>query len=154
MSAQPKKKKYKLALFLLSLGSLVATVAPLAVTVILKRAEYFTAPAQSVKLALGASLALFFIALKALGRIKIPRGVVGFGIVFLLSYLLESILKDLTLLSGMALLGECLDLLLFRSAIKRTKENIAVSKTASATTDATVTGVEELFKKYVGSGRS
>ncbi len=146
--------KIKCALVILSIFSFLASASPLAVTLILKREEYFTAPSDSVKLGLGALLVIIFIALKALGRLKIPRGVVGYGLVFLLSYLLESILADLLLLSGMALLGECLDLFFFRAPIKRQREKLSIAKTANATADQAVTGVEELLKKYVGNGRT
>lgn len=150
ITPKKKAKRLKAWLLFLRLGGLIATVAPLAVTLILKRGEYFTTPAESVKLGLGALLALLFIGLKALGKIKIPRGIVAYGVVFLLSYLLESVLSDLLLLSGMALLGEILDLLFFRSAIKRTEKKLALTEQASTTSEATAVAVEELLKKYSG----
>lgn len=69
-----------------------------------------------------------------------------FGVVFILVYLLQAILNDLLILSGMALMGEFLDCLLFQRAIKVTKENILVGKTA----DATATQVEQVIQKYIG----
>ena len=64
-------------------------------------------------------------------------------------YLLQPIIKDLMLLSGMALAGEFLDFVCFQRAIRITKENILIGKTA----DATTTQVEQVIKKYLGSGR-
>lgn len=152
--ANKKKSKLGVWLFALEILSFLASAGPLIVTMILKRSEYFTEPSDSVKLGLGALLVFVFIVFKTLGRIKMPRGIVGFGLLFLLSYLLESILKDMLLLSGMAFLGETLDLIFFRGQIKKVKEKIALNKTAATTADVTVSGVEELMKKYVGNGRT
>lgn len=72
-----------------------------------------------------------------------------FGVVFVMAYLLQALMDDLILLSGMALAGELLDLLCFQHFIKKTKENILIEKTA----DATTSKVEEVVKKYLGNGR-
>ena len=50
------------------------------------------------------------------------------------------------LLSGMALAGEFLDFVCFQRAIRITKENILIGKTA----DVTTAQVEEVLKKYIG----
>ena len=81
-----------------------------------------------------------------MGKLKIPSAIVGYGIVFVMSYLLAAILNDLMTLSGAALLGELLVVIFFNKAIKNAKENIIVSKTA----DATSAQVEEVMKKYMG----
>ena len=91
-------------------------------------------------------LALTFIALKAMGKLKVPSAIVAYGIVFIMAYLLAAILEDLMLLSGMALLGELLTVILFKKAIQNTKESITIGKTA----DATSAQVEAVFKKYTG----
>lgn len=72
-----------------------------------------------------------------------------FGVVFVMAYLLQALMNDLILLSGMALAGELLDLLCFQHFIKKMKENILIEKTA----DATTSKVEEVVKKYLGNGR-
>ena len=144
-------KKYKRRLVLLRIGSFIVTILPLCIVVALKAGEWFsTSPSSGVKLAVGAMIAIALIALKVLGKVKIPSGIVGYGLVFAMCYLLGPILEDLTLLSGMALLGEILDSALFRRAIKRTSENITIGKTA----DTTAAQVEAILKNYVGNGRT
>ena len=146
MSQTKKTPNYRLRLLLLQLGSFIVSAAPLAICLICNWDKYTGTPDKTVKLCFGGLLGILFIALMAVGRLKIPSAIVGYGIVFIMSYLLSSILSDLMLLSGMALLGELMVVLFFNKAIKATRENILVSKTA----DATSAQVEEVLKKYVG----
>lgn len=60
--------------------------------------------------------------------------------------ILQAVLQDILLLTGMALLGEFIDYMFFQKAIKKTKEDMLVEKTA----DATTAQVEEVIKKYIG----
>ena len=143
-------KKLKIKLFILQICSFLFSIAPLAIAVMMKRDKYFSTPEESVKLGIGVIIAIVFICLKALGKLKMPKRIVTYGIVFAMAYLLKSILADLLLLSGMAFLGEGLDLLFFQTAIKKTKEMILAEKTADATTEQ----VEKLFEKYIGNGRT
>ena len=108
--------------------------------------KYTKTPGDTVKLCIGGLIAVFFLFLKVIGQLKMPRRIVLFGIVFVMAYLLQAILDDLMLLSGMALAGEFLDFVCFQRAIRITKENILVGKTA----DATTAQVEEVLKKYIG----
>lgn len=142
--------KMKVKLVLLQIFSFIFSIAPLAIAVVMNRGRYFSTPEESVKIGIGAVAAAVFICLKALGKLKIPPRIVTFGAVFAMSYLLKSILADLILLSGLAFLGEALDLLFFQAAIRRTRERITAEKTA----DATAAQVEKMFEKYVGSGRT
>ncbi len=145
-----ENKNLKLRLFFLYIGSFIASCAPLALTLIINRKDYFTEPQSSVKLGVGAIIIFVLIFLKVIGKLKVPSRITAFGAVFVLSYLLSSLLEDITLLSGMALLGEFVDLVVFQRPIKTLRENILVGKTA----DATATQIEDVFKKYIGSGRT
>ena len=147
--SQAKKPNLKLRLALLYIGSFVVSVAPLLVCFIINWDKYAETPADTVKLCIGGVIALVFIFLKVIGKLKMPRRIVLFGVVFVMAYLLQPIIKDLMLLSGMALAGEFLDFVCFQRAIRITKENILIGKTA----DATTTQVEQVIKKYLGSGR-
>ena len=135
---------------LLQIVSFFVSSAPLMVTVIYHRKEWFSTPEESVKIGIGAIIAFGFILMKALGYLKIPPRIVTYGLIFAMSYLLKSILDNLILLSGMALLGEMIDLIFFQTAIRRTRENITNTKTAEATSEQ----VEKLFERYIGSGRT
>lgn len=145
MSKAKKAPNYKLRLFFLQVGSFIVSIAPLAICLIHNWDRYTGTPDKTVKLCFGGLLAVLFIALKAVGKLKIPSAIVGYGIVFVMSYLLAAILNDLMTLSGAALLGELLVVIFFNKAIKNAKENIIVSKTA----DATSAQVEEVMKKYM-----
>ena len=143
MSKAPNLKR---RLFLLSVGSFLVSVAPLLLCVVSNWGKYVKTPSDAVSLALGGMLALIFLLLKVLGKLKMPRRIVFYAAVFAMAYLLEALLDDLVLFSGMALLGEALDLIFFQRALRTTKESILVGKTA----DATATQVEAIVKKYIG----
>lgn len=144
------KAKLKIKLVFLQIFSFIFSIAPLAIAIIVNRDRYFGTPEESVKLGIGLIIGIAFICLKVLAKIKIPSRLVTYGIVFAMVYLMQSILTDLLLLSGMAFLGEMLDFLFFQRAIRRTRERISAETTA----DATAVQVEKLFDKYVGSGRT
>ena len=109
--------KLKVKLVFLQIFSFLFSITPLAVAVFINRAKYFSTPEESVKLGIGAVIAAVFILMKVLAKIKIPRRIVTYGIVFAMAYFLESILADLLLLSGMAFLGEFVDLIFFQKSI-------------------------------------
>lgn len=125
--------------------SLTVSLLPLAIAVAINWHKYtgYTV-GGAVKLGAGALIGVAFIALKVIGKLKMPRRIILFAIVCVTSYLLEPLLYDLTLLSGMALVGEFCDLLLCQTAIAKIKQEIALEKTS----DATASKVEEIIKKY------
>lgn len=141
-----KTKQLRRKLFFLQLFSFLVSVLPLAITVGANCDEWFTTPEETVKIAVGAIIAIVFLCVKTVGKLKVPRRIITFGLVLVISYLLESILADLVLLSGMAFIGELFDAVFFQRAIKRTRESIVIEKTA----DTTSAQIEELFKKYAG----
>lgn len=142
--------KLKLELILFYILSFIVCVAPLVIVVIINRNDWFGTPQESVKIGIGAVIGIVLICLKVLGKIKIPKKIVIYGLVFAMTYLLGPILEDLLLLSGMAFLGELLDLIFFQRKIRKTKELIKTEKTADVTSEK----VEKVFEKYVGSGRT
>ena len=141
-----KMKKMKRKLVFLYIGSFLVSIAPLLAVLIARWNIYTKTPENTVKLCIGGVICLFFIFLKVIGKLKMPSRIVLFGVVFALVYLLKAILDDLLLLSGMALVGELLDMLFFQMAIRRTKERISIEKTSTATSKK----VEEVIKKYIG----
>lgn len=139
-------KKLKRNLVFLYIGSFLVSIAPLLAVLIARWNVYTKTPGDTVKLCIGGVICLFFLFLKVIGKLKMPSRIVLFGVFFALVYLLKAILDDLLLLSGMALVGELLDMLFFQMAIRRTKENISIEKTSTATSEK----VEEVIKKYIG----
>ena len=144
-----KQPNLKTRLVFLYIGSFIVSIAPLLVVLILRWDNYTKTPGDTVKLCFGGAICLFFVFLKVIGKLKMQRRIVLFGVVFIMAYLLKALMDDLILLSGMALTGELIDLLCFQHFIKVTKENILIGKTA----DATTSKVEEVVKKYLGNGR-
>ena len=144
-----KKLSLKGRLILLEIASFIVSVAPLVVVFAINWDKYAEAPADTVKLCFGGALIVVLLLLKVIGKLRMPSRIVFFGIVFIMAYLLQAVLADILLISGMALAGEVVDCICFQRAIRITRENILVNKTADATTQK----VEEVIKKYVGSGR-
>ena len=141
----------KVKCVLLSIGSFLASVAPI-LTIVLLKWDVYTKQSYggTVKLCLGGLLALLFLFLKVIGKLRMPRRIVLFGVVFGMSWLLQTMLEDLFLLSGMALFGELVDYIFFQTALKRAREALRIGKTA----DATAGKVEELLKKYTEGDRA
>ena len=139
-------KKTKRKLLLLYIGSFVMSIAPLLTVLITRWNVYTKTPGDTIKLCFGGLICLFFIFLKVIGKLKMPRRIVLFGVVFALVYLLKAVMDDLLLLSGMALAGELLDTFFFQRGIRLTKEAITIDKTSTATADK----IEEVIKKYMG----
>jgi hypothetical protein len=146
-----KMKIWKLRIkrALLYIGSFLCGIAPLGGWLLYKWDKYTTTPAATVKLCAGGVLVAVFILLAVLGRLKLPGRLWIIGILLGIVYFLEPLLPDLRMILTIALASEAVDMILFRAAIKHTRERITVGKTANATTAQ----VEEILKKYIGSGR-
>ncbi len=142
--------KLKTKLLLLQIASFLVSIAPIVVAFGVNWNRYTSTPSSTVKLCVGGVIALVFAFLITIGKLRFPKRIVLFGTVFFLSYLLEEVVKDIVLLSGMAFLGALIDTIFFSRAIKKTQEAILVGKTANATTHQ----VEEVIKKYIGNGRA
>lgn len=136
----------KIKLLILRVCSFLVSIAPLAIIFILRGDTYLQKPYDAVKLTIGGVLIVIFLIMKVTGKLKMPRRIVLFFIVFIMSYLLKNIMDDIILISGMALAGEFVDYVAFQYPIKKLKERITIGKTA----DATAEKIEQVMKKYVG----
>lgn len=148
MSEKEKKKalrKEKTKLFFLCAGGFLSSTLPLIALLIIKWEEYTAIPGGAVRLCFGGGMIVALIALKVLGKIKLPSRITVMAVVLVLVYLLEALLADLTLILWVALIGEAIDTFLFAPFAKRVRERIAIAKQADATADR----VEELLKQYV-----
>lgn len=113
----------------LYLLSFVLSIGPVISYFLLNLDAYVQTVAQGIKLASGFAILMIIVLLKVLGKLKIPSRIYLFGIVFLLSYLLAAILKDLIIFSFLALVGEILDSIC-QALIKRAKESRRVEREA------------------------
>lgn len=113
----------------LYLLSFVLSIGPVILYFVINREQYISTVSEAVKLALGFTILMGIVLLKVLGKLKLPSRIYLFGITFLLSYLLASILKDLIIFSFLALIGEILDSIC-QYLIRKAKENRAIEKAA------------------------
>lgn len=100
-------KKTKL-LFLYIL-SFVLTLAPILIYFFVNMDKYVSTTYEGIKLFAGGVILACVLLLKVLGKLKTPSGVCLFGVLFVLSYLLNAILQDLMIFSMLALIGEVAD---------------------------------------------
>lgn len=141
--------KLRVKLIFLQVCSFIVSIAPLIIILALKWNDYTETPSDTTKLCFGGIIIAVLVFIKAVGKLHMPNRIVFFGILFILSYLLQDLMKDFTLIMGMALAGEIIDHVFFQRLIKHTKEAIVIGKTADATSDK----IEEVMKKYIGNGR-
>lgn len=87
--------------------SLFLSILPLGAYFIINHDKYVGA--GGIKLLFGGIIIAFIMVLKTLKKLKMPSGVWFFGILFLLAYLMESVLADLKMLTFLALVGEIFD---------------------------------------------
>ena len=97
-------KKFKI--FILYLISFAFSIGPLFTYLLVNRDRYFCTKYDAIKLFSGGLIIMVILLLKTLKKLKIPTGVSFFGLVCMLSYLLSPVIKDLTVLSFLALVGE------------------------------------------------
>ena len=126
----------------LTLGGFFLSAAPLSVTLAVRWGTYVHTPGDGVRLGFGAVVCLALLFAKAVGKLPVPRRAVVYGVTCLLSYLMEAVLADLCLLSGMALLGEVLDALLCAPFLSRVRRRIRDTESAAVTAEAVRTALD------------
>lgn len=143
-----KRSRKRCPIFLLCVLSFLVSIGPLGAVFAVNFGEYVRTVDDVVKLGFGALVAVFFMLLKVLGKLKMPRRVVFEALVVLCAWLFSSLLEDLLLLSSMVLVGEVADYLAFQPLIARRCRERERDKAA----DVTAQKVEEVLAKYVGGG--
>ena len=141
----PKKRNDRLRWVLWSLAGFLSLTVPLTTVLIVNRARYFTTSAEVLKISVGGMICLVLIALLVFGKLRVPGGLVSLAIVYGLSVLLESILRDLTLLSGIALCSKAVDSIFFAPRARAAKERITIEKTADATAGKVTAVLDQYF---------
>ena len=137
------KRHFKIAgLYALSF---LCSVLPVTIYFAINHAKYISTVPDKIKLGIGAVALIVIVALKLAGKLKINKRVIVFGIVFAFSYLLDSILNDLIIFSGLALLGEVLDMIVC-IFIKREKRKLELNESAEANEKV----IEKVINKISG----
>ncbi len=88
--------------------SFVCSIAPVLTYFLVNHKSYISTTPEKIKLLFGGALVVAILIIKAIGHLKINSSIVFFAGLFLLSYLLESIISDLIIFSFLALVGEIL----------------------------------------------
>lgn len=133
-----KKLTSRQKLWLWRIGGIVATFAPIAIAVGVNHEDYFVSKAAGLSLGLGGGLALILIVLSALGKLGklVDSGFKVTAFVFTFAILLEPIVLNLKFLSGMMVLGEVINAIIFAPQVARYKRKIDREATASVVKEA------------------
>lgn len=148
-----KKVNLKARLIVLQILSLIVSAAPLLIYVFINWGHYAKTPGDTVKISVGLVIAIILFLLKVIGKLKMPKRVVTYSVIVVLSYFLYPLIQDIVWLSMLCLAGEVADLLLLQRPIKKLKEDILIGKTADATTKQVKEEMKAMFDEYIG-GRS
>ena len=130
--------KSKTKLRLMQVGGIVTTFLPIAIAVGVNYEDYFVSKAAGLSLGLGGGLALILMLLSALGKLGklVDSGFKVSVFVFTFVMLLEPIVLNLKFLSGMMLLGEALNAMIFAPQVAKYKKKIEREATASVVKEA------------------
>ena len=134
----------------LKLLSFLLSILPIVLIVAFNWSDYTVTVIETVKLSIGGIIALVFLLLKCIGRLKLPeKRVFTYFIVFIMVFLLEAILNDLLVFSAGALIGEFMAIPI-EWKIKAMEKTINIDKTANATAKMLNEQIEDAVKKYAG----
>ena len=123
--------KNQIKLILLKTGGIITSLAPLITVIAINWNDYVIASnGNTVKLTVGGCIAVFLIVFSTLGKLKMPSKFTFYFMLLVLVYLLEPILADLKLLTGMALLGESASCVTFNLFAKKYEETLTMRKQA------------------------
>lgn len=142
--------KGKVKLAVLYLFSFLSCSLPLIAVFIARSDRYISSLSDAVRLSVGGVVCLFFLFLKAIGKLHMPRRIVLYAFLLVMVYLMEPVIFDLKVLCLAALAGELLDYMIFQNLIRRERERQLIGRTAQATTEATRAAVDDLLKTYMG----
>lgn len=105
---------------LLKTGGFISLITPLSIAVGINFDHYVSQSGDGgIKLAIGGGIVATLLLISFLGRVKMPGRIWFFAILYAVATLLEPILVDIKLLTGMLLLGEGIDVALFNPLIKK-----------------------------------
>jgi len=138
----------RILILFLYICSFVCSIAPIVIYFAVNSEKYIKSPEDTVKLCFGGLICLFLVAIKVMGKLKLPSSTLTFGIVFLLAYLLKSITDDLLIFSFLALVGDIGDKIFFMIPISKIKKNMEYERTA----DITAAKVNEAMERYFRGG--
>jgi hypothetical protein len=146
-------KNTKSNLIWLKILSFILSITPILLIIAFNWNEYTVTVVETLKLSVGMIIAVIFLLLKCIGRLRLPeKRVFTYFVVFAMVFLLESILNDLLLFAGGALIGE-LSAMPIEWKIKSMSNALHIDKTAEATAKALDSKIEAVVQKHITNGR-
>lgn len=130
--------KSKTKLRLMQVGGIVTTFLPIAIAVGVNHEAYFATQEAGISLGLGGAMAVMLVVLSALGKAGklLDSGMKVTTCIFVFALLLEPIILNLKFLSGMLLLGEIANAIVFAPTVHRLKKRIDREETAGVIKEA------------------
>lgn len=121
----------------LQCASFLSSLTPLCVAVGINWDEYTSTTSSTISITIGGVIAILFALLAVKGRLKAPaRRIYTYAFIFAMACLLEPIILDVKLLSGMLLAGEGINVAFFDRYVKKTAEELEQEKVEATTTKA------------------
>lgn len=119
---------------LLQIFGVFVTFAPIIITVYCNKEKYFATKTAGISLTCGGVVAVVLVALAMMGKASkvFGSGVTVSGIIFLMAYLLEPVILNLQLLSGMLFFGFVAEKLLIAPQIRKAQRQVQAMETARA----------------------
>ncbi len=132
--AKKRKLSVEGRLFLMQAAGILFTFLPLFVVVFIQREQYFVSRAAGWSLTAGGGVAAVVVVCGILGKGKkfFGSGFAVSGIVFVLAILLEPIILNLQLLTGMLFLGEAINAIFFAPKARKLKRQVLAKANARA----------------------
>jgi hypothetical protein len=132
------KIKTRSKILLWQVLGVAVTFAPILVEILLNRHIYFATKDAGVSLTIGGIIAVILVAMAMLGKLSKFMGseIRVVGVIFVLSILLEPILLNFKLLSGLLLAGMCANGIFIKPKIKKLLRRKNNEETASVLKEA------------------
>lgn len=144
--------KTRISIVLLYVASFFASIGPAMTYFLINYDKYITTVPDKVKVSAGMTILAIIVFLKLIGKLNVSSRVAVFGVIFILAFLLESLIDDILIFSFLALVGEIADVGIMM-IVKKLKNDALLKKGAKANAEATASEIENALEKVV-SGRT
>lgn len=142
--------KKKMSKFLWIAGGFLASSAPLIAVLIARWDSYVKTWHDGVRLGVGGIILAIMLIAKLKGALKIPSGTTVAVCLLILSILLSRVLQDLTLLCAAYLIGDLINIFIFKKKIDAINESTRVNREADVIEERT----RKILDEYIGNGRT
>lgn len=140
----------KMSKFLWMAGGFLASSAPLIAVLIARWDSYVKTWNDGVRLGVGGIILAIMLIAKLKGALKIPSGTTVAVCLLILSILLSRVLQDLTLLCAAYLIGDLINIFIFKKKIDAINESTRINREADVIEERT----KKILDEYIGNGRT